>query len=247
VRDHLASLGAPRELIHVLANPVDLDRFRPGPPLREPPQRAAVVSGVIDDETLGVIRSATSRLGIELVVVGRDGDRPWGMEDVFPEFDIVFSLGRGAIEAMACGRAVFVYDVRGADGWVTPEEVGEIERFHFSGKRYRYRPSADELAVELTRYGAWMGPANRALAEERYGLGRHLEELVRLYELAISRFRVRELALPTRELDAVLRTLRGRIGEREARLERHQTRIHLLQLELRDRSREIGRTAEEQR
>lgn len=36
VRDHLASLGVPDDLIHVLHNPVDTDRFRPGPELREP-------------------------------------------------------------------------------------------------------------------------------------------------------------------------------------------------------------------
>lgn len=247
VRDHLASLDVSEELIHVLHNPVDTDRFRPGPALHELPRRAAVISGIIDSRTLSVIRSATGRLGIELVVVGRDGDRPWAMEDVLPEFDIVFSLGRGAIEAMACGRAVFVYDVHGADGWVTPETVGEIERCTFSGKRFRRDLSEDELAAELEGYGRWMGPANRGLAEDRYDLGKHVEELVGLYKRAISRFRVRRLELPRRELDAVLRTLRARVGEREARLERHQTRIHLLQLELRDRSREMGSTTEERR
>jgi hypothetical protein len=117
----------------------------------------------------------------------------------------------------------------------------------FSGKRYGRRPSVDELGSELAAYGAWMGPANRALAEERCGLERHVEDLVRLYNRAISQFRPRDLALPTRELDAVLRTLRARIGEREARLEQHQTRIHLLQLKLRDRARDLERTAEERR
>ena len=46
-------------------------------------------------------------------MIGRESERPWAMEEILPRFDIVFSLGRGAIEAMACGRAVFVYDVHG--------------------------------------------------------------------------------------------------------------------------------------
>lgn len=120
------------------------------------------------------------------------------------------------------GEAVFVYDVDGADGWVTPESVGEIERWTFSGKLYRLRLSEDELVFELARYGGWMGPANRALAEERYELTGHVRELIGLYERAIADFTFRRLDLPRRELDPLLRTLRGRVGEREARLECHR-------------------------
>ena len=36
------------------------------------------------------------------------------------EVDIVFSLGRGVIEAMLCGRIPIVFDHLGGDGMVTP-------------------------------------------------------------------------------------------------------------------------------
>ena len=63
VRDHLVSVGVPGELVHILTNPVDTDRFWPGPALHEPARRAAVLSGIIDAPTLDVIRGATDRLG----------------------------------------------------------------------------------------------------------------------------------------------------------------------------------------
>jgi hypothetical protein len=86
----------------------------------------------------------------------------------------VFSLGRGAIEAMACGRAVYVYDRFGADGWVTPGSIDEIASCTFSGKRYGRRLTARELVGELKRYDPGMGAENRRLAEDRYDIDRYL-------------------------------------------------------------------------
>ena len=36
------------------------------------------------------------------------------------DLDIVVGYGRSIVEAMARGKAVHVFDLAGADGWVTP-------------------------------------------------------------------------------------------------------------------------------
>lgn len=49
------------------------------------------MSGIVDLRTLGVIRRAPERLGIELAVVGRDGDRPWAIEAILNESHRLFA------------------------------------------------------------------------------------------------------------------------------------------------------------
>jgi len=221
---HLRSRGVPGELIRVIENPVDVHRFAPRSEIHARPRKALVLSAVVDGGTLSVIDEACRRLGIELELVGADGRREWDVERHIDLADVVFSLGRGAIEAMACGRAVFVYDVHGADGWVTPDSVDEIASCTFSGKRYRRRLTAQELVAELERYDPAMGPANRRIAVERYGLEQHLPRILETYRDAAEAFTPRSLDLPAQEVEVALMALRARTAEKEAvvaRLRRH--------------------------
>lgn len=211
VRRHLESRGVPGSLIRVLENPVDLRRFAPRRPLSPRPRRALVLSAVMDPSTLDVIREACGRLEIELDIVGLDGTRTWDVEGRIAEADVVFSLGRGAIESMASGRAVFVYDRFGADGWVTPDTVDDIASHTFSGKRFRRRLTSAELVAELERYDPGMGPANRRIAEERYDIRGHVDRLLALYTDAIDVFEPRRLSLPAQEVEVALMALRARL------------------------------------
>ncbi len=220
VRRRLESRGVPGELIRVIENPVDVRRFAPRRQIGSRPRRALVLSAIIDPRTLEVIEEACGRIGIGLEVVGLDGTRTWSVDERIEAADVVFSLGRGAIEAMAAGRAVFVYDVHGADGWVTPETVDEIASCTFSGKRYARQLTADELVGELERYDPAMGPANRRIAEERYDAGLHVERILQVYREAVAAFTPRSLELPAQEVEVALMALRARLAEKEALIER---------------------------
>ena len=213
VRRHLESRGVPGRLIRVLENPVDLRRFAPRGQLSSRPRRALVLSAVMDATTFGVIDEACRRMDIELEVVGLDGTRTWDVEERIARTDVVFSLGRGAIESMASGRAVYVYDHFGADGWVTPETVDEIASHTFSGKRYARRLTPDDLVTELERYDPAMGPANRQLAQERYDIRTQVDRLLRVYEEAATAFEPRRLALSAQEVEVALMALRARLPE----------------------------------
>lgn len=179
------------------------------------PRRALVLSAVMDRGTLGVIREACDRMGIELDVVGLDGTRTWDVERRIDAADIVFSLGRGAIESMASGRAVYVYDHFGADGWVTPETVDEIASHTFSGKRFARRLTADELVADLEGYDPALGPANRRIAEGRYDIEAHVDRLLGVYEEAAQTFEPRRLALAAQEVEVALMALRARLPAKE--------------------------------
>jgi glycosyltransferase involved in cell wall biosynthesis len=223
VRRHLESRGVPGSLIRVLENPVDLRRFAPRRELSPTPRRALVLSAVMDGGTLGVIREACARMDIELDVVGLDGARTWDVERRIDTADVVFSLGRGAIESMAAGRAVFVYDHFGADGWVTPETVDDLASHTFSGKRFARRLTPDELVAELERYDPAMGPANRRIAEGRYDIEAHVDRLLGVYEEAAEAFEPRRLTLPAQEVEVALMALRARLPAQEAPPRSHTT------------------------
>ena len=86
-------------------------------------------------------------------------DMSYPIEEQIAWADLVISLGRGALEAMAQGRPVIVADNRpyiGAygDGYVTPALAGEITRNNFSGRRFKIPITQEWLLGELKKYNA---------------------------------------------------------------------------------------------
>lgn len=71
--------------------------------------------------------------------------------------DLCISLGRGAVSAMSLGRPVLVADNRGyignvGDGYITKDNVNEIAKNNFSGRRYRHPITDEWLFSELNKY-----------------------------------------------------------------------------------------------
>lgn len=71
--------------------------------------------------------------------------------------DLAISLGRGALESMMMGKPVLVADNRpyiGAlgDGYVTLENVAELAKHNFSGRRYRRPVTREWIEAELAKY-----------------------------------------------------------------------------------------------
>lgn len=169
-----------------LTQPVDLTTFRSRGPINERPQVALALSNYLSGEHLQVLREGCATAGIELRHVGAHGDyvtrRP---QDPINEADIIFGKGRAATEAMACGRAVYIYDVFGADGWVTPESYAELAFVNFSGAARAERLDAGRLAEDLGRYSQAMGQENQALAAKHHSAITHGSALIELAEAAI--------------------------------------------------------------
>ena len=95
--------------------------------------------------------------------------------------EIVIGYGRSVLEAMAAGRAAYVYDRYGGDGWVT---VGHrTRRSRPTGSpaaSARRRSTTARLRADLRAYSSAMGPANRDLVVANHRANVHAQELVEL-------------------------------------------------------------------
>jgi hypothetical protein len=172
---------AMRPRIVRLRQPVDTERFAPLEAIRDRPRRALVLGNWLRGRRLELLEEAWGHAGLELRRAGIDGDWTDRPERVMGDADIVVAKGRAAIEGMACGRAVYVYDFAGVDGWVTPERYQALEGDNFAGRAGDDAVDPDRLRADLAAYSPAMGVANRDLAIANHGARRHAEELTGLF------------------------------------------------------------------
>jgi hypothetical protein len=134
VARRVRALARPPEVVR-LRQPIDLKRFSPRGPARPRARRVLALGNYLTGERYRLLADACADLGLELVQVGHRWDG--GVPDVsaaIADADIVVGKARALLEGMACGRAVYVYDWNGADGWVTPERYPELEADNFGGR-----------------------------------------------------------------------------------------------------------------
>ena len=210
VAANLAARGVPPDAIGVMRNFVDAERFRPGAPIAERPRRALILSYRMDAETEARIRRSAARARMRVRRVGR-GRRL--KRDVIPDIlaaDLCITGGRGALEAMACGRAVIVHDYLHGDGMITADNVDEIQTCNFSGRKRRESFDEERWLREFAAYRPEMGAENRRLVEERFTAAGAAENFEALYREAIAGFR--PVPLDTRriaEIDSLIATVRS--------------------------------------
>ncbi|HKV40607.1 MAG TPA: glycosyltransferase [Blastocatellia bacterium] len=190
-RDRLVFENAiPESKLRVLLNFVDLERFRPRGPLPAQPKRALVFSNYADEHThLSAVREACERCGVPVDVIGRDSGKPCSEpEKRLGEYDIVFAKARSALEAMAVGSAVILCDASGVGGMVTAGELARLRRLNFGIRALRQPVSAVAIAREIARYD----PRDAALVSARIravaGREAAIDEILGLYQEAISEF-----------------------------------------------------------
>jgi len=184
VRGNLVVKGVNAGEIEIFRNMVDAGRFTPGARIGEKPTRALVLSYKIDPETENVIREACGRRDIECEFVG--GRFGFVEQELLPSHinkaDIVFSLGRGVIETMLCGRVPIVLDRFGGDGMVTPGNLPELMKFNFSGRRHGFRYTVDGLLSEFEKYDSMHGPRLRVEAVRHFGAAGMTDRLIGIYD-----------------------------------------------------------------
>src|SRR5439155_10377457 len=163
-----------------------------------------VLGSYLSGDRARVIDDACAQAGIELMQVGvQHGDQVLDTGHLLNDADIVIGKGRVIVEALACGRAAYVYDTFGSDGWVTPDSYARLEADNFSGQTGSPPVDVARLRSDLELYRPDMGAANRELAVVNHSANRHAVELVELFE----RLEPRPLtkAAPLRELGRLAR------------------------------------------
>lgn len=145
VRDHNLSIGIESDII---GQPVNIQQTYP-----------------INDELKNILiigNNGTTKndnpfncLSNKYVVKYSDPNLP--IEDQIKWADLCITLGRGAVTAMSLGRPVLVADNRFyqgkiGDGYVNSNNIKEIEKHNFSGRRFKYKITDEWLFNELNKF-----------------------------------------------------------------------------------------------
>jgi hypothetical protein len=189
VEERLLQEGVARERLRLCRNVVDDELFGPSlEPLPDRPRRALVLSNRIDSSTEAEIGRACERSGIQCLVMGAR-TTPVDYSEL-PALircaDLVFTLGRGAVETMLCGRIPFILDINGGDGLVTPGNVHEIMRCNLSGRRFSRHFDAAAIMKELEDWRPGNGPELRDISAREFGAAARAAELEGIYRQAVS-------------------------------------------------------------
>ncbi len=176
--------------VEILPNFVDMERFRPRPPLPAAPARALVFSNQAEEGTsfLSAVRRACeeARLPVDVAggLSGRVLDRP---EEVLPAYDLVFARGRAALEAMAVGAAVVLCDREGSGPLVDSDRFDGLRDLNFGLGALTGPLAAERIGREIARYDRYDAARVSARVRRECGLGPVVERLLQIYREAIGR------------------------------------------------------------
>ena len=152
VQGHLKRKGFESRLIY---NGVDMERFKPVKPLHE--KLTNVLSLCKGDEANEIIKEACDHLNVNF----KRAEGIFNVEDEINNSDLVITLGRGAVEAMSCGRDVIVFDSRSymqmgcvGDGIIRPENVQHIMKHNYSGRSNNTNFDVNSLLGEFLKYNS---------------------------------------------------------------------------------------------
>ena len=182
--------GIPAGEIEVILNSVDLERFQPRPPLPPSPGRALVFHNkVATSNILEVIREACSRRGVKLDVIGSWSGKPTEHpETLLGKYDIIFGLGRSALEGMATGAAVICCGPEGAGEMVTTQNFDRLRRQNF-GLRALDKPlTVETLQEQIGRYDAPDALKISQKVREAAGLHNMVDQVLEVYGSVLERW-----------------------------------------------------------
>ena len=162
--ERVLAAALPQQLIR-LRRPVDLDRIVARGELPDRPAKARVQLDGVSDYRRGIVQRVLADARIEL-----DDDA-----------DLVLGRGSAVVEALAEGRAAYVYGDDGGDGWVTPERYKLLEADGFSGRAEPSATTFERLRAELEDYDPALGPAGRELAQA-HDARAHAQELLAAFD-----------------------------------------------------------------
>jgi len=179
VARRLEALAVAPEIVR-LRQPIDIERNTVSTPLPAVARRALLLSNNPVADRLELIERACAEAGLELVRVGGDAGQAEDPRAALAGVEIVIGYGRSVLEAMACGRAAYVYDRYGGDGWVTADSYPRLEADGFAGRDPDAVVDLDRMRADLRAYSAAMGPVNRDLVVANHRATVHAQELVEL-------------------------------------------------------------------
>jgi hypothetical protein len=161
-----------------LAQPIDTQRFVPSEAPRLPPRRALLLTNYLNGRRRDALVETWTAAGIECVQIGAGHHVAFDVRPEIARADIVVAKARAALEGMASGKAVYVFDTFGGDGWVTGENYAALEANNFAGLATDRPVDRRGLAADLERYDPDMSWVNRELVLTHHSAQTHAQGLV---------------------------------------------------------------------
>ncbi len=179
VAARMRSFATPVEVVR-LRQPIDTERFLPRGPLPEVARTALLFGNNSNADREEMLAAACRQAGLELRRLGGPRAQVGDPREALATADVVIGYGRAILEAMACGRAAYVYDQHGGEGWVTAGSYAAIEADGIAGRSGRRVLDAAALAADLAAYEPAMGPVNHDLVISHHRANVHAQELIDL-------------------------------------------------------------------
>jgi hypothetical protein len=169
-----------------LRQPIDMRRFNLRGDPADRPRRALILSNNFPPARRAALETAWGAAGVEIAALGRnqalalEGQTASDPREQIAEADVVVGYGRAMLEAMACGRAAFVFAGPGGDGWVTEARYPAMEADGFAGGAFPEVYDTDRLRSVLADYHPELGRTGRDLVRFPHDSREHVAELARL-------------------------------------------------------------------
>lgn len=203
VRRRMEALAVRRRVVR-LRQPIDIDRFSPRGTAREQARGVLLLGNYLHGTRRTALVAALDELGLEHRQIGAHGGQAHPRAELeIADADIVVGYGRSVLEAMAGGKAAYVYDHSGGDGWVTQASYERLEANGFAGSAGTEGIDTRRLVSDFAQYDSEMGLVNRELARTNHDARAHAAELVALLR-DVGSDRTSPPA-PLRELERVIR------------------------------------------
>ena len=184
VKGHLQKLGFEAT---VIPNGIDCKRFYPKKPVS--PKLTTVLSLSQSDVANDFIRRCCEKAGLKFLQCNKFTDDVWSIEDIINESDLVVGLGRSAYDAMACGRAVLVYDLREqymgeflGEGMLTPQNIEKSMSCNCTGKASRLKYDEQSFIAEMQKYSPELASWSREYAIENLNIEKAVEKYLNIYK-----------------------------------------------------------------
>lgn len=151
VENRLNIINPGVRVVKLIRNMIDTERFSIRQPVSVMPKNVYSLSQ--SDKFNVELKNVLNDRGIWLVMNNKFNNPVWHTERYINDADFVVSLGRGAMEAMSCGRQVMVADHRPyqekiSDGMISAYNIDDLAPNNFSGRKYRYDKAVEEMVDE---------------------------------------------------------------------------------------------------
>ena len=179
VMDHLFLKGFKSQLI---TNGINCNRFTSKKNINK--NLKTVLSLCHGEKANNLIEEVCCELAVSFIKQSKFTNGIWNIETLINEADLVIGIGRSAMEGMACGRPVLIYDSRlymdsVGDGYIF-NTIDDSKKFNFSGRCKNINYDKILLKNEIKKYNYCHGNFFSNYIRNNYDIKDKIDEYLNL-------------------------------------------------------------------